>query len=393
MDIELRLREILPLRDPGAAFTDGVMARVAQAPAVSADAGVVQLSEARARRRSRRILLATAVVIGAAAAMPAYFLGDGTDGPGATAAVALVPGGATDSDPDVQVPVQAVFSAEPLGAGQSPPNCIDPDVLRGLLLPGSGVTFRVTADAPPELDGFKPPRQLGWVGASERGAGTMAQSTVSAVYRSTLTPEAARNAAIGALTAAGWKLHATGNIRSSSVFAAVNMQIGDTYCRDGKQATLTASGLEGVTWVVLSIPRNADRNSGLSLACNNPPQAISGTDSTLDAYLPQLELPRDPATGGPVIALGGGGGINSDTDRRMNVSFTLKDSVDNVARHFAGQMAQQAWRADASWSGAGTAGSSWTRQVNAGTVLLGTLGVSAFDEGRFTVVFHVVRTK
>jgi hypothetical protein len=386
MDIEQQLRGILPLRDPGVAFTDGVMARVADVPLGQADAGVVRLSEARARKRSRRILLGTVVVIAAAAAMPVFFIDGGTDAPVISKAVAVIPDGSATIVP--VTPTLASASAEPASAASIPPNCIDPDVLNALLLQGAGQTLRISASPPPELTGFKAPRQLVWMGSSEQGMENNPQSTLSAVYRTSLVPEAARTATAAALAAVGWKPHATYNPMSGNVFIAENMRAGDAYCREGKQVTLAARALENVNYVVLSIPR---MGAGFSTACDQPSPSRAAV-STLDAYLPSLEMPLDPATRAPVWVAGMSGGAGSDTKRRMNVRFTLRDSADNVARHFARQIAEQGWDADASWSGRDTAGSSWTRQADA-DVLQGTLAVSAFADGRFTVVFHVVRTK
>jgi hypothetical protein len=390
MDIELQLRGILPLRDPGVAFTDAVMARVGDVPAGQPGDGVVRLAEARARRRSRRILFGTVVAIGAAAAMPTFFLVDGWEAPASEETVALIPPASPPADAVGRM-APAPPSSTPPGDDGSPADCIDPDVLHGLLLQGADRAFRISTEPPAELAGFKAPRQLNWVGSSARGGGMVAQS--SAVYRSSLAPEAARTAAVGALAAAGWKLHTVRDSAGSNVFAAENLQGGDTYCREDQPVTVTASALDGVTYVVLAVPRNVDKGAGFRTACDQPPQTIARAESTLDQYLPRLELPRDPATGRPVAAQGMGGGEGGDAKRRMNVSFTLKDSADNVARHFAKQMAEQGWDTDANWSGTGTVGSSWTRRADADTVLQGTLGVSAFDGGRFTVVFHVVRTK
>jgi hypothetical protein len=388
MDIELRLREILPLRDPGAAFTDGVMARVAEAPAVSADAGVVQLSEARARRRSRRILIGTVVVIAAAAAMPVYFLGGGRDAPLISKGPAVIPVASVTTAPDA--PSQSLVSTEPAGAAASnPPNCVDPDVLNGLLLRMIGQTLRISASPPPELAGFKAPRQLVWMGSSERGKDKDPMSTLSAVYRTSLAPDAARSATGAALGALGWKPQANHNPMSGNVFIAENFPAADAYCREGKQISLAARALEGVTYVVLAVPR---KHAGASAACDQPPPPGAAAQSALDAYLPKLEMPQDPATGAPVPVQSMAGGAGSNTQRRMNVTFVLRDSADNVARHFARQMAQQGWTADVDWSGRDTAGSSWTRHAD-GDVLQATVVVSAFADGQFTTVFHVVRTK
>ncbi len=109
--------------------------------------------------------------------------------------------------------------------------------------------------------------------------------------------------------------------------------------------------------------------------------------------MPTLQLPRDPATGEPVLVQGMIGPGQGDLKRRMTVSFTLDDTADNIARHFASQMASQGWRAETNWPGQGTAGSSWTRPGDADEVLHATLLVWALGDRRFTVVLQMVTTK
>jgi len=281
---------------------------------------------------------------------------------------------------------------------QSPLDCIDPDVLRALLVDAPGYqTLNVSTAAAPELAAFKVPRQLTLVGTAERGRGAGTQGTsnmpssVAAVYRTGIAPDAARTAAREALTAGGWKLHSDERMYDTNVFTSGSSPTsGETYCREGKPAGLNASALDGVTYVVLTVTRNADA-AGYN-TCNQPPRPMRAV-AGLDQYMPKLELPPDPATRQPVSLRSGGGGSSSETSRRASAGFTLKDSVANVARHFAKQMAGQGWREEASWSGLGTAGSTWTRQADAGSTLQGSVVVTAFDGDRFTVLFHAARTK
>lgn len=391
MDIELKLRELLALRDPGVRFTDSVLSRVGDVPDGQSRDGVVRLADARTSRRGRRVLLGMLVVVGAAAAMLPFMADRNVNAPGVQETVALTEpvGGSPAADSAVPMPM---VQSDPPGDGGSPLDCVDPDVLRGLLLPGPiGQTFRITPGAPPELAAFKPPRQLIWLGGTERGSGGVTQS--SSVYRSNLAPDAARAAAVGVLTAGGWRLQSDDRFYSTTnLFVSGNSQPGgETYCREGRSVRVMASALDGVTYVVLSVSRT-DSSAGFTNACDQPPQSVARSTSPLDEYMPTLELPRDPATGQPVAMRSGGGGSSGDSKRRANASFTLKDSVDNVARHFGSQMAGQGWHADTNWSGAGTAGSTWTRRLDDDTVLQAILSVSAFADDRFTAVFRAVRT-
>jgi len=282
----------------------------------------------------------------------------------------------------------------------NPLDCLDPDVLHGLLLPFQALS--VSTVVPPELATFKAPRELRWVAAAEHGYGastqgsSAARTAVSAVYRSSLPPEAARGAASAALVAGGWKLQSDDRPGIPDVFVSLNNASigGEMYCREGKPVNLAEGAVDGVTYVTLSVTRNPATANGFRNACEQPPRPAVRSTAAYDGYLPKLEAPRDPATGQPAPMLTGGwSGGNGETIGRSNASVMVTDSPADVARQFASQMARQGWSADASWSGQGTAGSTWIRKVDADTTLQATLTVSAFDEGWFNVVFSAVRTK
>ncbi|HUG72601.1 MAG TPA: hypothetical protein VMK82_04175 [Steroidobacteraceae bacterium] len=389
MDIELKLREMLDLRDPGVRFTDDVLSRVGDVPNGQSVEGVVRLDDVRTSRRGRRILLGSLVVVGAAAAALPFML-DRTVPAAPMVQQAVSPAEPAGESPAVDSGVSVVLS-DPSSDVGSALDCIDPDVLRGLLLVGPhSETFRITPKPPQELATFAPPRQLVWLGATERGADGLTQA--SAVYQTQLAPEAARAAAVGALTAGGWKLQSDGRPYTNVFMSANSGPVGATYCREGSPVSLMANALDGVTYVVLSATRT-DRAAGFTNACEQPVQPMVRMTSPLDEYMPTLELPRDPATGQPVPILGGGGGGGGEAKRRASAGFKVKDSVDSVARHFASQMAGQGWHADTNWSGTGTAGSTWTRRLDDDTVLEAMLAVSAFADDRFTAVFRAASTK
>jgi hypothetical protein len=389
MDIELSLRDLQLLHDPGLRFTDGVMSRVGDAPVGRMPDGIVRLADARARKRSRRILLSVVVVIGVAAAMPMLMLRDWSEqaeGQAAPQQVSVPPA----VIPLVGTPLQA--QPEPSGDASNPLDCLDMDVVRGLLLQGmTNPTFSTAFNPPPELADFKAPRQLTWVGSTDRTyAGSAVQTSL--VYRTSLAPDAARSLGVQALTASGWQLHTDRRYETANnaFTAGGSRPIGDTYCRDGKPVSIAASALDGATYMILETTRSWD-HAGNSNACERPPQPARAA-SMLDAFMPRLDTPPDPSTGWPVPMTGGGSGPGVDMRRRDSASFVIQDSVDNVAQHFARQLAAQGWSAEARWTGEGTAGSTWTRQEG-DMALLGTLLISTFEEAHFTAVFQVGRTQ
>lgn len=385
MDIELKLREMLVLRDPGGRFTDGVLARVGDAPQVETRDGVVRISDAGTRKRGRRLLIGVLVLVGAAAAMVPLL----SDRKEEAVVVSQTPVAEAAADALLEVDPGAGLpdEASALASGEAALDCIDPDVLRGLLLPAPyAATFRIVAGVPAELADFKPPRQLNLLGITERAPSGIKQ--VSAIYRTTLAPGAALAAAAQALESAGWTRHADDRMFASSVFIASNIRSADFYCRDGKQVGLSANALDGVTYVVLAASRV--EGTGITTNCDRPQQTLSFDRAPFDEYMPRLELPPDPATGQPVPLMTGGGGLSNATKRRTGASFRVKDSPDGVARHFASQMSAQGWEAESNWSGAGTAGSTWTRRMADGAMLQGMLSISAFGDDHFTASFRAV---
>lgn len=394
MDIEPSLRQLRVLRDPGVRFTDGVMSRVGDVPVVEPREGVVLIAEARTRKRSRRIQIATAVAVAvaAAAAIPTLMFQDQVAPAVVQVAVPQPASVLTPTPPDSGLIAQV--QAEQPEEGVDPLECLDMDVVRGLLLQGwSNPTFSTSTDLPAEMAGFTAPGQFTMIGSTRRSpAGIPGQSTVSVVYRSGLAPEAARAAGVRAVAAGGWNLHSTGMFPMPNVFRSGNSVLsGETWCREGMPLAISASAIDGVTYVILSASRNTDRNAGFMNACEQSPRPAR-VASAFDQLMPTLEMPIDPATGKQVPSRGEGGS-NGEVKRRVSTSFTIRDSIGNVAQHFARQMAEQGWNSEASWTGSQTAGSTWTRQMDSDTVLQGMLVVSAFEDDRFSTAFHVVQTK
>lgn len=274
--------------------------------------------------------------------------------------------------------------------GQNPLECVDPDVLRALVFPGNAdQSVVVSSGLPDELAAIVAPSPFTLIGSMERDLGAVLNGvtirTVSAVYRTTLSPDAARAAALDGLAAAGWEVQpAQGPQMGSGVFVSTNqMPVSQAACRDDMPINVTARTVDGKTYVTYGVSIGSN-----SSACDPRASAQFMSRSPLDEHMPKLELPSDPSTGEPARMRGSGGGGGSNS-RNVRVEFRVAESVRNVASSFARQMADQGWTADATWSGSTTAGSSWTKESAMGT-LLGSLRVTAVADGEFTVVLNVV---
>jgi hypothetical protein len=275
--------------------------------------------------------------------------------------------------------------------GQNLLDCIEPDVLRTLLMTGQGERpLVITAAVPPELAVLKMPGGFAWIGSAERITGRADANTnisqVTAAWRSSLVPDAARNAMTTALTASGWAMQPQRGTGFSVFSSSSTPTVWQAACRDGKPVSLSAVAMDGVTYVTISIQRGNNND----LTCNSQMRMPVTNATGLEKYMPHLELPADPATG-VAARMGGGGSGSSAGTLNARAEFVLKDSLANVARHFAKQMAAQGWNSDANWSGASTAGSSWSRRDDSGTLVQGMLKVTALEERQFLTELRVLR--
>jgi|SRR5690606_15135977 len=263
-------------------------------------------------------------------------------------------------------------------------DCVDPDVLRALLSQGEQAPI-IAATVPQEISALRMPAGFTWIGSAERMTGRLdaltTASQVTAAWRSSLAPDAARAAATAALATSGWEVRPSPGV---AVFGSSSLLIPQTACREGKPVNVIANAMEGVTYVLLSIPRDANSMS----VCNQPVRPTMMSSTGLDRHLPRLELPVDPGTGASAVMRSSGTSFGG-TSLNARAAFAVRDSAATVARHFARQMSEQGWASDASWSGASTAGSSWSKRPESGTLVQGTLAVTAVDERQFEVVLRI----
>jgi hypothetical protein len=267
--------------------------------------------------------------------------------------------------------------------GQGLLDCLEPDVLRALLLENQGQRAPViTGAVPPEISALRMPGTYTWIGSAERITGRVDAMTnasqVTSAWRSSLAPEVARARAAAALAASGWEVLPP---LGMSVFS---MPVAQTACRDGKPVDLNVSAMDGVTYVLLTLQRGNNTNPVCNQAAR-PPMTIG---AGLEPHLPRLAIPVDPSTGVAARMQRSDTGF-SDGAVNAGAVFTVRDSADNIARHFAKQMAEQGWSSDANWSGASTAGSSWSKRPDSGSLVQSTLSVTALDDRQFVATLRV----
>lgn len=264
---------------------------------------------------------------------------------------------------------------------------IDPDVLRGLLLPGEQSLVATTA-VPAELSAIRMPRELRWIGSAERTLGPApgpgVPVVVIAAWRSDAPPATASRLAIDALAAGGGTTVQPAMSIGQGVFktaraAPPQQQV----CRDGRPFTVISNAMDGVTYVVVQIQRST---TGLCDARMRP-SFLGGGE--LAAHLPELEIPVDPGTGQAARIHSSGGGGSPEGRSTVRVGFALRDSAANVASHFARQMSAQGWQQDTSWSGSVTAGSSWLKPRESAPPLNALLQVMTTGDGQFITMLSL----
>lgn len=270
--------------------------------------------------------------------------------------------------------------------GQGLLDCIEPDVLHALLLQDQGTRPpAITATVPQELVPLKMPREFTWIGSSERAVARVNANAdliqVTAAWRSSLAPDAARSAAAAALKAAGWELRQPFGPAVVAFVSPETQSLAQPACRDGGLVNFTASAMDGATYVLFTIQRG---NPGTTV-CNQPARPMMTTG--FEQYTPRLEMPPDPATGTAVRQQGsntssGGGSMST------GVEFMVKDSPGNVARHFEKQLAAQGWTSDSTYTGTTTAGSTWSRRDGT-TLVVVSLRVTAMDGQRMAATLRI----
>jgi hypothetical protein len=265
-------------------------------------------------------------------------------------------------------------------------DCVDPDVLKGLLFQSAAdQSSVVTAAVPKELAGISLPAQFSWIGSVERDMGRVianGATSTTAAYKTTLAPEAARASAAAVLASRGWEALAGMPSMGNGVFNSTSTPAQLIVCRDKVPITINANAMDGATYLSLVINRGSNTCDG---RMRPAPMA-----SDLDPFMPKLDMPVDPKTGIEARMRGSGGGT-SNGSREARVEFSTTDSVGNVGNHFARQMASQGWTRDANWNGEFSAGSSWVRTGDAGATVVGSLHVTSLDEGMFRTVLYVAK--
>lgn len=263
--------------------------------------------------------------------------------------------------------------------GQNLLECVNPDVLSGLVFRGnSDADVAVSAEMPSEMAGISIPGSFQWIASINRN------DRLTAAFKTDLSMDDATSAAIEDL-GDGWAVRQQMSF-GSGAFGANAMPVSRTACRANATVSVMANDFEGTTFVTYTF---GDDPLGTSCDQGNA-RSPFGTASPFEAFMPEFEFPPDPVTGVPYTPRGSSGGGGGQAQERAT-EIELNDSIGNLTRFLSDQLPAQGWQADSNWTGRLTAGSSWTRQPSAEATFQGTLEITALSDSRYEVLFRVAR--
>ena len=109
-----------------------------------------------------------------------------------------------------------------------------------------------------------------------------------------------------------------------------------------------------------------------------------------DTYMPRLELPGldDPATAPQMRSSSNGGGQDYES---ASAQITTIFSLSELSEHFARQLNEQGWVTGEEIDIPHLLTSTWTRQLDDGSTLLGVLSIATTGEDRADLHFRLVR--
>lgn len=271
--------------------------------------------------------------------------------------------------------------------GQDLIDCIDPDVLAGLVFRSQNQSDTVIGAAiPDKMASINAPTAFEWIGGSSRTVGIIngvPTKMVTGAFRTFAAPEEALDLALSGLAEDGWEIVSESNGMVSVFVTQIMRAPQKTACLDNDPVNVTANAVNDVTYVTYNFSSSAQ-----NMTCAAGGRPSFGTSFAVDEYLPSLEFPPDPGTGDPVYPSGSGSGGNMG-ERNFRTELRHGQSIGNLTRYLSRQLAEQGWQADASWIGQTTAGSSWSKQPEADMNLRATLQVLEVDDSFFNVNFRI----
>jgi hypothetical protein len=266
--------------------------------------------------------------------------------------------------------------------GQDLLQCVNPDVVNSLLFHGRADLHQtVTRGLPADLADVAVPGGFELIGGAVRDE--MGIATVA--FKTHLDSDEAFAALLASSEAKGWELEDDTQPFMARVFNLSSGPTTGTICLNGERRSLRVRDVAGNRYATVATQasdRPRDCNAPDPRLAMRPPMPGLATGELPSLYLP--ESVREP-NGNP---LGGGSGM-SGANFSTSVQVASPESGARIADHLAGQMVEQGWLEDGRWTGALSAGSSWTRQAEDGVSLAGTIEIVDLGDDQFHVSFRM----
>lgn len=265
--------------------------------------------------------------------------------------------------------------------GQDLLECVNPDVLKGVLFNGRPeAQMTVTAALPAPLAGYEAPAAFELVGSAARGGGT------TVAFRTSLDREAAYAALLASFEADGWVVEEPTTL-TAPIFILDRAPVSGTICLDRERRSLNVEDVNGQRYASIGLT-----DQPTTQACNarNPRRSVGlGMMSRLTGEAPTLELPEGTtaADGSGRINTGGSGsGDSYSTDSRIRSPLPASSFMEGLAA----QMSAQGWNADARWSGTLSSGGRWIRMTGDGIMYWSTLEIVDVGDGIYDLSFRMM---
>lgn len=267
--------------------------------------------------------------------------------------------------------VIAFFAAA--ATAQQPLQCLNPDVLNGLVFLGrSELKVEVTRSLPPAMSGLRAPDAFSLIGTGVRDSGRI----TNVAYKTALTIDKAYTDIVAALGSAGWAVEASA--AAGTTFNVAGAPRTTSVCRNGDRRAVMVAEVAGVRYVNI-----------IGYAQGEQPRDCNAPDpgpGNLAFMTARNAVPRFRFPAGTAIAQGGGGGGGGSDVFTSATRIISSESATALAELLASQLQGQGWRPDSVWSGAGSAGSTW-RKLDEGRLTWGTLEIVRVSERTYDVDF------
>lgn len=277
--------------------------------------------------------------------------------------------------------VGALFSLA--AAGQDLLQCVNPDVINGLLFSGRPESrIEMTAALPESLDGFEAPAGFALIGTAVRGGG---QST-SVAYRTSLEGPAAYGSMLDAFVSNGWVLEEEPVPFKPIFFVdAISANVSGTVCRDTERRNLRVQYAGDHRYMMISL-----NDQPQTRGCNveDPrrmivPRMMGG----LSDQVPTLRLSAGTTAADGSGNIGSGSSGSGDSMITSSQIRTPAAPVDFMV-DLDEQMSAQGWRADARWSGSVSHGGRWIKTNNDGLVFWSTVELVDIGNGLYDLSYR-----